>query len=403
MKIAIFIPFDPAGGSLKSLRQLLGCWSQGHSPGDHTLMVHATRPTFEKLVSGLPGGDRIILDEVREDKVRGWHRLNHERRGAAHQLGALAPDVLYCPGGTIPQGVSAPVVANFQNLLPIQPELWSLTRDRRLFARQLMLRKLLRKSLDRADFVIFNSQFSRQSFERFHGGPLSRATVIPRAMEIPEPDRAAADAQLARLGIDGPFLISIGHIHAYRNYEQLVEGFASYVGASKDDVKLLIVGSPTSRPVADGLNARIAALGISRQVILPGGLPYPETLGLLERATGLLFSSSVENCPNALLEGLAMGVPCISANASSSPEFAKSAALYVDPRDPSQWAAAIGQLRTDPGLRDRLRKAGPDLMAKAPGVAEVAQATWQMLVRASADAGHTEGQDRIPAAGKGIN
>ena len=52
----------------------------------------------------------------------------------------------------------------------------------------------------------------------------------------------------------------------------------------------------------------------------------------------------------AALEALASGAALICTRQGALPEVAGEAALYVEPADPAQLAAAITSLATDPGL-----------------------------------------------------
>ena len=96
---------------------------------------------------------------------------------------------------------------------------------------------------------------------------------------------------------------------------------------------------------------------------------------VMRGAEALVFPSLLEGFGLPVVEAMACGVPVIVSRASSLPEVAGDAALYVDPHDPSDIAAAIGRLAGDPALRACLG---------AHGRARAARFRWEETARATA-------------------
>ena len=59
-----------------------------------------------------------------------------------------------------------------------------------------------------------------------------------------------------------------------------------------------------------------------------------------------------------LLEAMASRLPIVASNVSAIPEVVGDAGLLVDPRSPSEVAAAIQRVLEDPGLAGTLGEAG---------------------------------------------
>ena len=58
------------------------------------------------------------------------------------------------------------------------------------------------------------------------GAPSEAITVIPMGSDhLPPPDLAAAAAHLSRLGINGPFLLSVGTLEPRKNQARLIEAY----------------------------------------------------------------------------------------------------------------------------------------------------------------------------------
>ena len=76
-----------------------------------------------------------------------------------------------------------------------------------------------------------------------------------------------------------------------------------------------------------------------------------------------VLPSLVEGVPIALLEAMAIGLPCISTNVYGIPEAIvnEETGLLVEPSDPQSLAEAIIRLKTDTNLKNRLAEAGRKL------------------------------------------
>src|SRR5262249_37580571 len=71
-----------------------------------------------------------------------------------------------------------------------------------------------------------------------------------------------------------------------------------------------------------------------------------------------VFPSLYEGFGMPLAEAMACGVPCVAANASSLPEVAGDAALFVDPNDVRALAQSVRTVLSESRLRDDLRARG---------------------------------------------
>ena len=72
---------------------------------------------------------------------------------------------------------------------------------------------------------------------------------------------------------------------------------------------------------------------------------------LIRGARAVLFPSLYEGFGLPVLEAMLLGTPVVTSRASSMPEIAGDAALYVDPYDVDDIADAIKTISADSGLR----------------------------------------------------
>jgi glycosyltransferase involved in cell wall biosynthesis len=87
------------------------------------------------------------------------------------------------------------------------------------------------------------------------------------------------------------------------------------------------------------------------------GLVSHERLSeLYQSARAFIFPSTLEACPQTLIEAMASGVPIATSNIPPMPEICQQAAVYFDPSDPGEIAKKIEQLIMDPLLCVTLQK-----------------------------------------------
>lgn len=108
-------------------------------------------------------------------------------------------------------------------------------------------------------------------------------------------------------------IISCGRLHKQKNFERLICVF-SKLHKENPTIELLIYGEGDER---DNLSRLITQLGLNDQVRLMGRTQ--SVLCALEDADIFVLSSDYEGMPNALMEALAVGIPCVSMDCPTGP------------------------------------------------------------------------------------
>jgi glycosyltransferase involved in cell wall biosynthesis len=199
----------------------------------------------------------------------------------------------------------------------------------------------------RADRVLTDSRFSREELIRWARIPERKLAVVPLAGE--HILAAPADIQvLARNDLGKrPYIIAVSSGSPHKN----LQGVARAVEmAGRDDYDLVLVGGRHSgvfKDGGDGSGTRIQRLGY---------VSDGELRALYENAACLLYPSLYEGFGLPPLEAMACGCPVIASNAASLPEVCGDAALYCDPRNPSDIAARIREVLDKPEVRQTLRE-----------------------------------------------
>jgi glycosyltransferase involved in cell wall biosynthesis len=158
-----------------------------------------------------------------------------------------------------------------------------------------------------------------------------------------------------RLGLgDAPLILSVSARRPHKNLPRLIEAFAAL--DARPAPLLVVPGYET--PFEDEIRARAAALGIGERVRFLRWLEDEDLEGLYAASTCLAFPSLAEGFGLPVLEAMQRGLPVACSRVSSLPEVAGEAARYFDPLDVADIAAALSELLSDAGLRQRLGAAG---------------------------------------------
>ena len=150
-------------------------------------------------------------------------------------------------------------------------------------------------------------------------------------------------------------IITLGRLHAQKNHEMMLDAFASVQGEIPQDVMLEIYGNGDKKPA---LEHRIRELSLDGRVKI---LPFQaKPLSIYQAADLFLLSSDFEGMPNALLEAMTVGLPCISTDCRTGPKDMirdGENGFLVPVGDTEAMARRLLQLIRDPAEAERLGKA----------------------------------------------
>lgn len=105
-------------------------------------------------------------------------------------------------------------------------------------------------------------------------------------------------------------IVAVGRLTSQKNFQLLIKSFAN-ISAEFPECSLKIYGTG---PLLSELQNLATALGISDRVKFPGYVTdMPEKL---KSARMFVMSSDFEGMPNALMEAMALGLPCVSTDCS---------------------------------------------------------------------------------------
>ncbi len=156
---------------------------------------------------------------------------------------------------------------------------------------------LIRKySIKKIDGFVFQTEGARDYFDE---EIRKRSTVIHNPITIPSEYQGEIGKREKRI-------VNIGRLHPQKNQKLLVEAF-SLIAEKYPDYTLEIYGDGN---LQGALEVQIQNCGLKGRVLIKS--PRKDIFGAIKDAGLFVLTSDYEGMPNALMEAMALGLPCIS-------------------------------------------------------------------------------------------
>lgn len=165
---------------------------------------------------------------------------------------------------------------------------------------------------------------------------------------------------------DHPYFVFVGSLHPRKNLVNLFKAFDIFKARSSSNVKLLIVGE--RRWWTEKISHAYQHMLYKHEVLFTGRVDTTELNKIIGSSIAMTYVSYFEGFGIPILEAFNCETPLITSNATSMPEIAGDAALYVNPFSPDSIADAMIKIIAD----EQLRK---DLIAKGRIIRE--NYSWQ--------------------------
>jgi len=222
----------------------------------------------------------------------------------------------------------------------------------------------LRQKIESAAFIICISDFCRSQVLRVAPSVVdSRLEVVRLGVdcETLQPDEIRQPLACSELTASvspasaptSPFhIVCTGRMVAAKGHRILLEALSALI-ASDVSLTCTLIGDGPERPV---LEEQARRQGISGNVHFLGALAHGPTLERVATADVFVLASFAEGLPVALMEAMALGIPCISTTIAAIPELIhdRQNGLLVPPANVEALREALARLAAEPELRHQL-------------------------------------------------
>lgn len=326
------------------------------------LIVHLARlDTSYKFIVFAQRCVQPFLAELPPDRVEiVWLPDKHPARRLAWEqtlfprlIRQSGANLLHSPHYTVPLRLPIPTVVTFHDMTFFtHPHLHTL--PKRLFFPWMM-----RRSAKKTNYLIADSENTRRDAIRLLSIPPEKIETVHLGYEdifrpLDNPELLAATRQKYRL--PEKFLLYTGAIEPRKNVSLLLTVFEQLAqrGLEQD---LVLAGNLGW--MYESVLSQIEGMAARKRVHRLGHVAYTELPPIYNLADVFVYPSIYEGFGLPPLEAMACGVPVITSNISSMPEFVGNAGILVPPDDETALMQAIERVLQDASLRRRLAVEGP--------------------------------------------
>ncbi len=304
--------------------------------------------------------DVVVVDELRRS-IRPWRDLKALGRLAA-LLGELRPDVVHThssKAGILGRLAAARaqvpmIVHTIHGMSFNRTQAWPVRQTYRLLER--LAARHTHRILTVADAMAAQAVQARIA-------PPDRFITVYSGMRTDWFDPATCDraAIRTRLGLQDRHVAvgTVARLFRNKGYEQLIPAM-DRAARQNPDLRFVWVGDGAQRRHYE---YELERLGLRDRVVLTGLLPPREVATVLAGIDLLVHASQWEGLPRAAVQALLMGKPVVSFAIDGAPEVVRpgQTGLLVPLNDRQALARAILELAANPGLRERMGRAGRQL------------------------------------------
>lgn len=212
------------------------------------------------------------------------------------------------------------------------------------------------------DLLIAESQATRDHLVGRLGYAEDRVKVLYNGVDLTGLTSAKLERERKRLELgirEGEILLgTAGRLDRQKGHAFLLDAMARLKHLP---LRLLILGEG---PLRADLEGRLRRLGLEGRVLMPG--EKPEALAWLSALDAFVLPSLWEGLPNALLEAMALGLPCLACRVDGVGEVVQDGqnGLLVGAADGESLARRIAELAGDEDLRLRLGRAAEETIRR---------------------------------------
>jgi len=283
-------------------------------------------------------------------------------------------NLMHYPHWNVPIFSRVPFVVTIHDLILLEDSMSAKATTRNAFMhgiKSIGYRIALEVAVHRSKHIVAISEYTKRSILEYFRVPGGKISVVYNGVKAPA---GAEKVTLAELGVQKPYILSVGNAYPHKNLETTLLSFRALC-ASDERTMLVLAGK---RDVfVEKLEAFALEIGIPSQRIRFVNTPTDATLARLYADTSLLvIASRIEGFGIPPLEALALGIPVAASHSASLPEVLGETVRYFDPDDTD----ALARL-----MHDAVHQPSAWRSLKEPGMRQAEKFTWKKTALAMRD------------------
>jgi GalNAc-alpha-(1->4)-GalNAc-alpha-(1->3)-diNAcBac-PP-undecaprenol alpha-1,4-N-acetyl-D-galactosaminyltransferase len=335
-KIILLVSSMTSGGAERVAATLANAWT---TRGDQVILMPTFSGRGECFYELSPKVRLIYLADLVSSRVRTWANQLARLFALRRFIATERPDVIV---SFLSNVNAAAVIASIGLSIPV---IICERNDPFVIPMSRVLQLACRLTYPFANVLMVQTQAVATKYAT-SGWSLKRLWVIPN----PIPEKMLATQHRAS-ATTTKRLLGIGRLDGQKQFDVLIKVFAN-LAKRHGNWSLRIIGEGSLRTA---LQKQITDLGLDARVELAG---LSTTIGEeLANADIFALTSKYEGFPNALLEAMTVGLPCVSFDCPSGPlEMSRDGqvALLVPLNDEQALELALERLMLDADLRQTL-------------------------------------------------
>lgn len=321
----------------------------------------------------VPFSRLTLFEQVRDRCVASAPDID---RAVSRALSSFAPDAVAVPGWATPLAISAVAWAKAHKVSAI---LMSASQEID-FPRTPLREWIKRRYVGSCDGAIVGGHPHHEYLLKLG----MNASRIRLGYDVVDNDyfragaaqaRANAAAIRAKHGLPERYFLASARFVELKNLPRLIQAFAGFLATleqgrrTTDPWHLVVIGDGGLRPQLEGL---VASLGLSKRVLMPGFLQYPDLPACYGLAEAFVLASTREAWGLVVNEAMASGLPVLVSNrCGCSVDLVRPGlnGYTFDPHDAGALTELMLRIADDPVRRRAMGEASSNLIdAWSPAV-----------------------------------
>lgn len=344
LKIAISMLSGISYGGLTYFRHLLPALAKADKINEYHIFVQKGNPSSEAIKQ-----DNFFFHECIQDAHSASIRFLWEQLIFPKELSKRKIDIVFTAKNVNVLFAPCKKIISIRNVEPLcyrnYKNHWKLN----VFS--WLREKFTKISIKKADRVIAVSKSTKNYLKDWFPGISHELDIIYHGNSI-STNGLSTNFHSEK----SQFLLSSSKFISYANQFNLIEGYSLLYEEKRDLPPLWLAGGVHDPMYFKKIKKLIRKRNLQEKVKILGLVSHERLVELYSSALAFIFPSTLEACPQTLIEAMACGVPVVTSNINPMPEICDDAAIYFNPFDKEDIANKIDMLLTDFDLRESLRK-----------------------------------------------